>query len=219
MNKEPLLWLTWILILQSCISSRHDVRVPCNDDIRNTTLLVPEIRGLSTRHSEKIFNVIEDELSGSGTRLLYYPREEWNLASKGVIRNDFEFMTKLASQGIPFLLIVDVIESHSGFTVDYINADQVRSRFGPPTGQFAPPEPDANNKSVSILISILSTDRKKSVYKSVTKTNISPMTFRERNGGEYQINGSSTGAALQKAVRKGMRNLERKCLANQVRLF
>jgi hypothetical protein len=214
MNRTPFLLFLLVLIFQSCISSRHDVRVPCNDDIRNTTLLVPEIRGLSTRQSERIFNVVEDELSGSGTRLLYYPREEWNLASNGVIRNDFEFMTKLASQGIPFLLIVDVIESHSGLTVDYINADQVRSRFGPPTGQFVPPEPNANNKSVSILISILSTVTRKSVYKSVTKTNISAMTFREQNGGEYEINGASTGVALQKAVRKGMRNLERKCLAH-----
>lgn len=202
-----------ILLLQSCISSRHDTRIPCNDNIRKATLLVPEIRGLGASRSERLYEVIENELSESGANPLYYPREEWNFASKGVIRSDTAFMTKLKAEGVPFVLLVDVMESHSGAKFDYMPPLQVRNRFGPPANDYVPPETNANNTSVSILISIVSTANQKAIYTSVTKTNISPLAFRERNQGEYQINAGSTGMALQKAVRKGIRNLRGKCLS------
>ncbi len=157
--------------------------------------------------------LLENELSQSEANPLYYPREEWNLASKGIIRSDAAFMTKLNAEGIPFLLIVDVMESRPGAVFDYITPFQVMNRFGPPAKDYVPQEANDSNTSVSILISIVSTANPKAVYRSITKTNISPIAFRERNQGEYQINAGSTGLALQKAVKKGIRNLKRKCLS------
>ena len=213
MKNRTLLILPALLFLESCISSRHNIRTPCNDNIRNTTVLVPEVRGLSSRHSERLFEIIEKELSPNGTKPMYFPREEWKLASKGIVSSDFAFMTKLAEHEVPFLLIVDIVENHSGPALEYSNADQVHSRFGPRVHGYVPPESNASNKSVSILISIVSTERKKPVYRSVTKTNVNPITFRERNDGEIQVNAGSASLALQKAVKKGIRNLTKECLA------
>lgn len=210
-HKLPIL-LSLLLLLVGCISSRHDVQLSCSDNIHDARVLVPEIHGPSAHQSERLFEVITGELAKTGVKPLYYPAEEWTLTSKGIVPNDRKLMAGLASDGIPFLLIVDVVESKSGAVLEYLSADQINARFASMNRGYVPPIQNATSHSVSILVSVVATDRNQQIYRSLTRTNVNPVSLRDGNAGEVQVNAGSTSLALQKAVKKGIRNLKKKCL-------
>lgn len=214
--KRPILVLLPLLLqLVGCISSRHNVQLPCSDNIHDARLLVPEIRGLSAHQSERLFEVIGKELAQTGVKPLYYPAEEWTLTSKGIVPNDPKFMPGLAGHGIAFILIVDIVESKSGSMLEYFSEEQVKARFESMNSGYVAPNSNTTSHSVSVLVSVVATDRNQQIYRSITRTNVNPVSLRDRNGGEVQVNAGSTSLALQKGLKKGIRNLKKKCLSNR----
>lgn len=202
-----------VAFLSSCVSFTKFTVAPggCQQIFKTgEKMLMAEIEGISAYQSSLLYQKLVQRISLAGLQPAYAAAEDMNLRLHQITTNaDSVNLDRMHQQlNFEYYLKIQLLDSKSGEVYGTFSKETVEAK----QANLLPlddEEPEYTHAVVQLLL--YSTSAKKLIYKLTTTTEMHPVTFPKKDGGEHFVNASDSGRALTKAIHKSTKKMLKGC--------